>query len=155
MSPQTKLILTFFDGKCFQEELLGLLPLERHTTGEIVFENISAFFQRQWSGYEACVPACDGCGSNSGRNSEWFGRTLVHRCPSDDILTLHCASDGVVRKTKRSATMDSVKAAIHFIPQAAVRNVLTCFCTMTSGGTTAFLCSQRGDHNFPPLEQRA
>uniref|UniRef100_A0A3Q3EAD9 HAT C-terminal dimerisation domain-containing protein n=1 Tax=Labrus bergylta TaxID=56723 RepID=A0A3Q3EAD9_9LABR len=34
-----------FDGKCFREELLGLLPLEGHTTGKIVFGKISAFFK--------------------------------------------------------------------------------------------------------------
>lgn len=37
---QLCIYVRFFDGKCFREELLGLLPLEGHTTGEIMFEKI-------------------------------------------------------------------------------------------------------------------
>ena len=58
---------------------------------------------KTWSGYEACVHACDRWGSIHDRESELFGSTLVRCCTSVDLLTLHCASGGVVRKTKRGA----------------------------------------------------
>ncbi|KAI2646908.1 SCAN domain-containing protein 3 [Labeo rohita] len=56
-------------------------------------------------------------GSVHDRQSEWFGSTLVRCCTSVDLLTVHCASGGVVRKTKRAlkTTMDSVMAIINFI----------------------------------------
>ncbi len=41
---QLCIYVRFFDSKCFREELLCLLPLEGHTTGDIVFGKISAFF---------------------------------------------------------------------------------------------------------------
>lgn len=41
---QLCIYVRFYDGVCFREELLGLIPLERHTTGEVLFQNIVAFF---------------------------------------------------------------------------------------------------------------
>jgi hypothetical protein len=35
----------FFDGKCFHEEMLALLPLADFTTGEVISEKIKLFFQ--------------------------------------------------------------------------------------------------------------
>ena len=40
---QLCIYVRFFDGNCFREELLGLLPLEGRTTGEILFEKICLF----------------------------------------------------------------------------------------------------------------
>lgn len=37
---QLCIYVRFFDGVCFQEELLGLIPLEEHTTGEVRFQKI-------------------------------------------------------------------------------------------------------------------
>lgn len=48
-------------------------------------------------------------GLHQSRKTEWFGCTLVRCGTSDDVLALHCASDGVVR------TMDSMMATINFI----------------------------------------
>ena len=35
----------FFDGECFPEDLLGLIPMEVHTTEEILFTKIVSFFE--------------------------------------------------------------------------------------------------------------
>lgn len=42
---QLCLYVRFFDGECFREDLLGLIPMEGHTTGEILFTKIASFFE--------------------------------------------------------------------------------------------------------------
>ncbi|GLD66046.1 uncharacterized protein AKAME5_001747700 [Lates japonicus] len=42
---QMCLYVRFFDGDCFRKDLLGLIPLEGHTTGEILFTKITSFFE--------------------------------------------------------------------------------------------------------------
>lgn len=42
---QLCLYVRFFDGECFCEDLLGLIPLEGKTSGEILFTNIAACFE--------------------------------------------------------------------------------------------------------------
>ena len=42
---QLFLYVRFFDGECFREDLLGLIPMEGHTTGEILFTKIASFFE--------------------------------------------------------------------------------------------------------------
>jgi len=34
----------FYDAVRFREELLGLIPLEGHMTGAVLFQNVVAFF---------------------------------------------------------------------------------------------------------------
>lgn len=41
---QLCLYVRFFDGECFREELLGLIPMEERTTGEILFTKITTIF---------------------------------------------------------------------------------------------------------------
>ena len=42
---QLCLYVQFFDGKCFREDLLGLIPMQGHTNGEILFTKIASFFE--------------------------------------------------------------------------------------------------------------
>lgn len=42
---QLCLDVRFFDGEYFREDLLGLISLEGHTTGEIIFNEIVSFFE--------------------------------------------------------------------------------------------------------------
>ena len=41
---QLCIYVRFYDGVRFREELLGLVPLEGHTTGEVIFQKIVTFF---------------------------------------------------------------------------------------------------------------
>ena len=41
---QLCMYVRFYDGVRFREELLGLVPLEGHTTGEVIFQKIFTFF---------------------------------------------------------------------------------------------------------------
>lgn len=38
----------FFDGECFREDLLGLIPMEGHTIGEILFTKIASYFEENY-----------------------------------------------------------------------------------------------------------
>uniref|UniRef100_A0A3Q3NFP3 HAT C-terminal dimerisation domain-containing protein n=1 Tax=Labrus bergylta TaxID=56723 RepID=A0A3Q3NFP3_9LABR len=65
---QLCIYVRFSDGKCFREELLGLLPLQGHTTGEIVFGKISAFLKNNGLDMErVCMLVTDGAPSMAGK----------------------------------------------------------------------------------------
>uniref|UniRef100_A0A669CMJ3 Uncharacterized protein n=1 Tax=Oreochromis niloticus TaxID=8128 RepID=A0A669CMJ3_ORENI len=107
----------FFDGKCFREELLGLLPLEGHTTGEIMFEKISAFFEDNGVDMKrVCMLVTDGAPSMAGKVSGLAAQWLA---VAPQMKTLHCIVHQTVLCAKLSAelktTMDSVMATINFI----------------------------------------
>ncbi len=92
MSQQTEVILhncalTFY-GKCFREELLGLLPLEGHTTGETVFEKISAFFKDSGLDMErVCMLVTDGAPLMAGKVS---GSAARWSAVAPQSTSLHC-----------------------------------------------------------------
>lgn len=44
---QLCIYIRFFDGVRFREELLGLIPLEGHTTGDMIFQKIVSFFNKR------------------------------------------------------------------------------------------------------------
>ena len=49
---QLSVFARFFDGKIFREELLCLLPLPGRTTGEIIFIELTLFFEN--NGLKLC-----------------------------------------------------------------------------------------------------
>ena len=51
---QLCLFVRFFDGDGFKEDILNLIPLEGHTTGEIIFQNIVAVFPTRNINTEYC-----------------------------------------------------------------------------------------------------
>ncbi|KAL0152649.1 hypothetical protein M9458_052372 [Cirrhinus mrigala] len=114
---QLCIYVRFFDGKCFREELLGLLPLEGHTTGDIVFGKISAFFKD--SGLDmkrVCMLVTDGAPSMTGKVN---GLAARWSAVAPQLISLHCIVHQAVLCAKLSGalktTMDSVMAIINFI----------------------------------------
>lgn len=77
---KTQLFLHSLDGDCFREDILGLIPLEGHTTGDIIFQRIVAFFKDDGINLE-CVNmlATDGMPSTAGK-VKGLSAWLVH-CP--------------------------------------------------------------------------
>uniref|UniRef100_A0A3Q4GBG0 HAT C-terminal dimerisation domain-containing protein n=1 Tax=Neolamprologus brichardi TaxID=32507 RepID=A0A3Q4GBG0_NEOBR len=98
-------------------ELLGLLPLEGHTTGEIMFVKISAFFKDNGLDMKSvCLLVTDGAPSMAGKVSGLAARWLA---VAPQMRTLHCIVHQTVLCAKLSAelktTMDTVMATINFI----------------------------------------
>uniref|UniRef100_A0A9J8BA81 C2H2-type domain-containing protein n=1 Tax=Cyprinus carpio carpio TaxID=630221 RepID=A0A9J8BA81_CYPCA len=107
----------FFDSKCFREELLCLLPLEGHTTGDIVFGKISAFFKDNGLDMmRVCMLVTDGAPSMTGKVN---GLAARWSAVAPQLISLHCIVHQAVLCAKLSGalktTMDNVMATINFI----------------------------------------
>ena len=77
----------FFDGKCFREELLGLLLLG-HRTDEVVFEKISTSFKDNGLDMErVSMLVTDGAPSMAGKISGLAARWVA---VAPQITSLHC-----------------------------------------------------------------
>ena len=114
---QLCIYVRFFDGEIFREELLGLLPLDGHTTGEVVFEKISAFFKDNGLDMErVCMLVTDGAPSMTGKISGLVARWSA---VAPQISSVHCIVHQTVLCAKLSSelktTMDNVMATINFI----------------------------------------
>lgn len=93
---QFSYFVDFFDGDIFREDILGLIPLEGCTTGEIIFQRIVDFFKVNGLNLE-CVNmlVTDGAPSMVGRVNGW----LLHRglnCSTASSIRVFCALDFVV-----------------------------------------------------------
>jgi hypothetical protein len=78
----------FFDGECFREDLLGLIPLDGHTTAEIHFEKVISFFrENQFELYRINMLVTDGAPAMSGRTRGLSAR-LADVAPQQRLL--HC-----------------------------------------------------------------
>jgi len=65
---QLCLYVRFFDGECFREDLLGLIPLDGHTTGEVMFHKVVSFFKEHKLGLDRInMLVTDGAPAMSGR----------------------------------------------------------------------------------------
>ena len=114
---QLCLYVRFFDGECFREDLLGLIPLDGHTTGEILFEKVISFFrENQLELSRINMLVTDGAPAMSGRTRGLSAR-LADVAPQ--LRSLHCLIHQSLLCAKLSGelkeTMDSVMAIINFI----------------------------------------
>lgn len=85
---QLCIYVSFFDGVCFREELLGLIPLEGQTTGEVIFQKISSFFnEHELDLKRVCLLVTDGAPAMIDRV-----QGLVARLPAiaPHMQFLHC-----------------------------------------------------------------
>lgn len=114
---QLCLFVRFFDNKCFWEELLELLHLEGHVTGEVIFNSIVSFFEENKleSGHINLLITDDAlamAGRIQGLSAHLA--TVVPQLRSLQCLlhqSLFCAKlSGQLKES-----MDSTKAIINFI----------------------------------------
>uniref|UniRef100_A0A8C6PNY7 DUF4371 domain-containing protein n=1 Tax=Nothobranchius furzeri TaxID=105023 RepID=A0A8C6PNY7_NOTFU len=108
-----------FDSDCarFREELLCLLPLKGHTTGEVFFDKISTFFQNNGlDRTRVCLLVTDGAPSMAGRIN---GLAARWSAVAPGMKSLHCIVHQAVLCAKLSrhfkTVMDNVMATINFI----------------------------------------
>lgn len=111
----------FFDGRCFREELLSLLPLQGHITGEIIFKRISAFFTDNGLDMKGVVLlVTDGAPSMAGKVSDLASRWSA---VASQMILLHCIVHQAVLCAELSGelkiTMNNMMAAIPFIRSAS------------------------------------
>ncbi len=144
---QLCIYVRFFDSKCFREELLCLLPLEGHTTGDIVFGKISAFFKDNGLDMtRVCMLVTDGAPSMTGKVN---GLAARWSAVAPQLISLHCIVHQAVLCAKLSGalkmTMDNVMLqlilfALHQASNTAcsacccqkcLLSTTTCFCVMT------------------------
>uniref|UniRef100_A0A8C5ET12 HAT C-terminal dimerisation domain-containing protein n=1 Tax=Gouania willdenowi TaxID=441366 RepID=A0A8C5ET12_GOUWI len=114
---QLCLYVQFYDGACFHEDLLGLIPLEGQTTGEILFAKISAFFEENNLDLARInMLVTDGAPSMVGRDQGLAARMAA---VAPQMRSLHCLIHQSLLCAKLSGelkeTMDSVMAIINFI----------------------------------------
>lgn len=112
------MFVRFFDGKVFREELLCLLPILGHATGEIIFNELMQFFQK--NGLDLCYKVIsvvtDGAPSMVGHH-----RGLISRLAAVNpaLIAFHCIIHKSVLCAKLSGkmkeTMDTVMRLVNFI----------------------------------------
>ncbi|XP_042272644.1 zinc finger BED domain-containing protein 5-like [Thunnus maccoyii] len=114
---QLCIYVRFFDGVCFWEEPLGLIPLEGHTTVEVIFQKIVSFFnERELDLQKVCLLVNDGTPTMIGRVQGLVAR-LSAIAPHMQFLhcvihqSLLCATLGGDLKN----TMDTVMNIGNFI----------------------------------------
>ncbi|KAM3833953.1 protein FAM200A-like [Diretmus argenteus] len=118
---QLSVFARFFDGKTFREELLCLLPLPGRTTGEIVFNELTHFFEKNGLDVSKIVAVVtDGAPSMMGQH-----RGLVSRLAavSPGLLTFHCIIHKSVLCAKlcgeMKEAMDTVTKLVNFVRESS------------------------------------
>lgn len=114
---QLCLYVRFFDGECFREDLLGLIPMEGHTTGEILFTKITSFFEENnLDLVHINMLVTDGAPSMAGKDQGLAARMTA---VTPQLRSLHCLIHQSLLCAKLSGelkqTMDSVMEIINFI----------------------------------------
>lgn len=114
---QLCIFVRFYNGECFREDLLGLIPLEGHTTGEILFKNIISFLEMNNLDLRRInMLVTDGAPAMAGRAK---GLSVRLAAVSPQLRLLHCLIHQSLLCAKLSGelkeTMDSVMAVINFI----------------------------------------
>jgi len=107
----------YFDGKDFKEELLSLIPLEGHTTGEILFSKLEELFRLHSLSFERVnLIVTDGAPAMVGKH-----RGLVSRLKelAPQMHGLHCLIHQSVLCARLSGelkgVMDKVMQVINFV----------------------------------------
>ncbi|XP_010775227.1 protein FAM200A-like [Notothenia coriiceps] len=114
---QLSMFVRFFDGKIFREELLCLLTLPGHTTGEIIFHELTQFFENNGLNVSQIVSVVtDGAPSMVGKH-----KGLVSRLSAVNpaLLTFHCIIHKSVLCGKMKETMDTVKRLVNFVRESS------------------------------------
>ena len=114
---QLCIYVRFFDGVRFREELLGLIPLEGHTTGEVIFQKIVSFFnEHELDLQKVCLLVTDGAPAMVGRVQGLVARLSAI---APHMQYLHCIIHQSVLCAKLSGdlknTMDTVMSIVNFI----------------------------------------
>ena len=114
---QLSVFARFFDGHNFREELLCLLSLPGRTTGEICFNAIMQFFEKNGLDITKVVSiVTDGAPSMVGRQQGLVSRLTV---VNPALITFHCIIHKAVLCAKlcdeMKTTMDTVTRAVNFI----------------------------------------
>lgn len=114
---QLCLFVRFFDGDIFREDILGLIPLEGQTTGEVVFNKIVAFFKHNKLNLERVnMLVTDGAPSIA-RSIKGLAARL--RAIAPNMKSLHCLIHQSALCARLSGelknTIYSVVAMINFI----------------------------------------
>lgn len=118
---QLSVFARYFDGKCFQEELLCLLPLPGHTTGEIIYNEIKQFFCTNGLDISKVVSVVtDGAPSMVGHQKGFVSRLRVN---NPALLPLHCIIHQSVLCAKlcgkMKEVMDSVTKLVNFVRESS------------------------------------
>ncbi|KAK6492333.1 SCAN domain-containing protein 3-like [Huso huso] len=107
----------YFDGTNFREELLGLIPLENYTTGDIIFERLNALFKKHRLSLEnICLVVTDGAPSMVGRHKGLIARLSA---VAPQLKALHCLIHQSVLCARLSGelkeVMETIMKVINFI----------------------------------------
>ncbi len=114
---QLCIYVRFHDRIRFREELLGLIPLEGHATGEVMFQKIVAFFKvRELDLQKVCLLVTNGTPAMIGRLQGLVARLST---VAPHMQFLHCIIHQSVLCAKLSSdlknTMDTVMNIVNFI----------------------------------------
>ena len=103
---QLCIYVRFFDGVCFREELLGLIPWEGHTTGEVIFQKIVSFFNElQLDLKKVCLLVTDGAPAMIGRVQGLVARLSAI---APHMQYLHCIIHQSVLCAKLSGDLKNI-----------------------------------------------
>ncbi|KAJ4934895.1 hypothetical protein JOQ06_007676, partial [Pogonophryne albipinna] len=119
---QLCLYVRFFDGECFREDLLGLIPLDGHTTGEVMFHKVVSFFKEHKLGLDRInMLVTDGAPAMSGGTQRLSAR-LADVAPQ--LRSLHCLIHQSFLCAKLSDVVRHVDPeAVFVLPPAAVQEL--------------------------------
>ncbi|XP_072115598.1 SCAN domain-containing protein 3-like [Mobula birostris] len=111
----------FFDGKNFREKLLYLLPLPGHTTGGIIFNELTQFFEKNSLNVRKIVSiVTDGALSMVGQHKGLVSRFAT---VNPALLAFHCIIHQSVLCAKlcgeMKEAMDTVMRLVNFIPESS------------------------------------
>lgn len=114
---QLCIYVRFYDGVRVREELLGLVPLEGHTTGEVIFQKIVTFFnEHELDLQKVCLLVTDGAPAMTGRVKGLVARLAA---VAPHMQFLHCIIHQAVLCAKLSGdlknNMDTVMNIVNFI----------------------------------------
>ncbi|CAB1329235.1 unnamed protein product [Coregonus sp. 'balchen'] len=118
---QLSVFARFFDGKTFREELLCLISLPGHTTGEIIFNELTQFFERNGLDVSKIVSVVtDGAPSMVGHRQGLVSRLSA---VNPALLAFHC----IIHKSvlcaklcgKMKETMDTVTRLVNFVCESS------------------------------------
>ncbi|XP_033987943.1 SCAN domain-containing protein 3-like [Trematomus bernacchii] len=107
----------YFDGKEFREELLSLIPLEGHTTGDVIFTKLEELFRLHSLSFERVnLIVTDGAPAMVGKHRGLVSRLKEH---APQMHGLHCLIHQSVLCAKLSGelkeVMDKVMRVINFV----------------------------------------